>query len=314
VQPISKHFQIEPLTDGVYAAIVKPGGLAISNAGIVDLGDRVLLFDMMAAPQAARDLIAAAEQLTGHPVRAAVNSHWHFDHVAGNQALPAEATLTSTQLTRDLIADRIPPLIADRREQVPHQLRDLETQLQAEKDPARREEIGADIDFFRLAMIDLPTATVRLPDQTFDQQMTFYGPARRVELIACGGGHTSGDAILYLPDEQIAFVADLVFHNAHPYMGEGDPDQWLRTYDRIEALSPAVEVIVPGHGPVATPDAFAALRRYIPALRQVAADAIKQGGTIDDAAARPIPAAFSSWSGEARFAVNVRYLYQKSRG
>ncbi len=314
MQPISKHFQIEPLTDGVYAAIVKPGGLAISNAGIVDLGDRVLLFDMLGAPQAARDLIAAAEQLTGRPVRAAVNSHWHFDHMAGNQALPPEATLTSTLITRDLIADRIPPLIADRREQVPHTLRDLEAKLQTERDLARREEIGADIDFLRMAMIDLPTVTVRLPDQTFDHQMTFYGPARRAELIACGGGHTAGDAILYLPDDQIAFVADLVFHNAHPYMGEGDPDEWLRIYDRIEALSPAVEVIVPGHGPVATPDAFAALRRYVPALRQVAADAIKQGGTIDDAAARPIPAAFSSWASEERFAVNVRYLHQKARG
>jgi len=314
VQPISKHFQIEPLTDGVFAAIVKKGGLAIANAGIVDLGDRVLLFDMMGAPQAGHDLIVAAEQLTGHPVREAVNSHWHFDHVAGSQALPPEATLTSTARTRELIADLIPPLIADRREQVPHLLRDLEAKLQIEKDLARREEIGADIDFFRMAMIDLPTATVRLPDQTFVQQMTYYGPARRVELIAMGGGHTPGDAILYLPDEQIAFVADLVFHKAHPFMGEGDPDEWLRIYDRIEALSPAVEVIVPGHGPVATPDAFAALRRYIPALRQVAADAIKQGGTIDDAAVRPIPAAFSDWSGEERFGVNVRFLYQKMHG
>lgn len=314
MQPVSKHFQIEPLTEGVYAALAKPGGLAISNAGIVDLGDRVLLFDTLGAPQAARDLIAAAEQLTGNPVRAAVNSHWHVDHVMGNQALPAEATLISTPRTRDLIAERIPPLIEERREQVPRLLRDLETQLQNEKDPAKREEIGADIDFHRMAMIDLPTVAVRLPDQTFEQRMAFYGPARRVELISWGGGHTPSDAILYLPAEQIAFVSDLVFHNVHPWMGESDPDEWLRRYDQIEALTPAVDVIVPGHGPVATPDVFTALRRYIPALRQVVADVIKQGGTVDDAASRPVPAAFSEWAGRERFAVNIRFLYQKARG
>lgn len=314
MQPTSKHFQIEPLTDGVYAAIAKDGELAISNAGIIDLGDRVLLFDTFASPQAARDLVATAEKLTGHPVRAAVNSHWHFDHVTGNQSLPAEAVVISTPATRDLVAERIPTLITNRREGIPRQLHDLEAQLQAEPDPEKREKIGKSIDFFRMAMVDLSNVSVRLPDQTFDQRITLHGPSRSVEFISVGCGHTPGDAILYLPAEQIAFVADLLFKDIHPYIGECSPEEWLGVYDAIEALSPAVEVVVPGHGTVSTPDDFAALRRYIPALRQIAADVIKQGGSIEDAAARPVPAAFSEWRGADRFPVNMRYIYTHATG
>ncbi len=36
--PISEHFQLEQLAEGVYAAIAIQGGAAQSNAGIIDLG------------------------------------------------------------------------------------------------------------------------------------------------------------------------------------------------------------------------------------------------------------------------------------
>jgi glyoxylase-like metal-dependent hydrolase (beta-lactamase superfamily II) len=84
--PTSKHFRLEQLLDGVYAAIGIPGSGSGSNAGIIDLGDRTLVFDTFLTPQAGDDLRAAAEHLTGRPVAAVINSHWHADHIHGNQA------------------------------------------------------------------------------------------------------------------------------------------------------------------------------------------------------------------------------------
>lgn len=49
------------MAGGICAAIHKQGGWAISNAGILDLGDRVLVFDTFMTPEAARDLRNAAE-------------------------------------------------------------------------------------------------------------------------------------------------------------------------------------------------------------------------------------------------------------
>lgn len=307
--PESKHFHLEPLTDGVYAALAKTGGGAVANAGIVDLGDRALIFDTFVTPQAARDLVAAAQKITGHPLAYAVNSHWHSDHVIGNQAMPADTVIISTHLTRTLIAERIPKAIIDRQQDVPHQLSDLEARFQTKLDTQERQAVGGAIDFFRMVLEDLPTMEIRLPTLTFERKLSLHGPARQVELITFGGGHTVSDTILYLPDDQIAFVADLLFNEQHPWIGDGNPTEWLRILDEIDALDPEIDVVVPGHGAIATPAAFGLMRRYIPALRNLVAGVIVNGGTADDVLQQPIPAAFVGWGGADRFAGNIRFLY-----
>jgi cyclase len=83
--PESKHFQIERLADGVYAAIASEQGYAICNVGIIDIGDRTILFDTFISPEAARDLLKATEQLTSHKITHVINSHGHNDHIRGNQ-------------------------------------------------------------------------------------------------------------------------------------------------------------------------------------------------------------------------------------
>jgi len=83
--PTSSFFRLKPLAEGVYAAIVEDGTGALGNAGIVDLGDRTLVFDTFQTPEAAIDLKFAAESLTGKAVSIVINSHWHNDHVLGNQ-------------------------------------------------------------------------------------------------------------------------------------------------------------------------------------------------------------------------------------
>jgi len=65
--PVSPHFSLHELSEGVYAALHAPGGWAQSNAGIVDLGDRTLVYDAFLSPLATRDLLAAAQALTGRP-------------------------------------------------------------------------------------------------------------------------------------------------------------------------------------------------------------------------------------------------------
>jgi glyoxylase-like metal-dependent hydrolase (beta-lactamase superfamily II) len=101
--PESPYFLLERVADGVYAALARPGAGALGNAAIVDLGDRALVFDTFLMPQAARGLRGAAESLTGRPVAYVVNSHFHADHVCGNQVF-ADATIIATEQTRGLAA------------------------------------------------------------------------------------------------------------------------------------------------------------------------------------------------------------------
>src|SRR5437763_1296842 len=73
--PQSEHFTYHELADGVWAAIVISTGLAASNSGIVDLGDRTLIFDTTLSPASGAELRTVAESVTGRPVTYVLNSH-----------------------------------------------------------------------------------------------------------------------------------------------------------------------------------------------------------------------------------------------
>ena len=100
---LSPHFTIHELAQGVFAAIATRGGAAISNSGIIDLGDSTLIYDTFLTPQAAKDLRTAAIELTGRDPEIIVNSHYHNDHIWGNQVFSPQARIISTSQTRQLI-------------------------------------------------------------------------------------------------------------------------------------------------------------------------------------------------------------------
>ena len=92
------YFNLHRLAEGVYAAVAKPGQGARSNAGVVDLGDELLVFHSFSTPSAAKELRKQAEMICGKKVKYLINSHYHGDHMFGNQVFE-DATIISTSLT-----------------------------------------------------------------------------------------------------------------------------------------------------------------------------------------------------------------------
>jgi cyclase len=80
------HADLVDAGGGVHAAIAKPDRLAVGNAAIVDLGDETLVVDTHISYAAARELRQAAEEATGRPASLVFNTHWHGDHVLGNES------------------------------------------------------------------------------------------------------------------------------------------------------------------------------------------------------------------------------------
>ena len=101
--PVSKHFRLQQLAEGVCAVIHIDGGMAIGNAGIVDLGDRTLVYDTLFTPQAGEDLRSAAEALFGRPADAVIDSHSHNDHIWGNQSFGSDTDIIASEETRRMI-------------------------------------------------------------------------------------------------------------------------------------------------------------------------------------------------------------------
>ena len=309
----SAHFELHELADGVFAAIHREGGAAQSNAGIIDLGDQILVFDTFIAPAAAADLREAIEALLSRPVSGLINSHYHNDHIWGNQAFPSDVPIISTIKTRELIttlgADEHRWFAAHSQER----LDALISQLDQEKDEAGRRLTSYSITYYRTILEALPELQIRLPNVTFVDQMNFHGSRRVSHLICYGGGHTPSDSILYLPEERIIFMGDLLFTGTHIYLPDGDPDEIRRTLSRIMQL-PA-ETIVPGHGRLGNAGDVKKMIRYIDRLETLVEEGMRKGMTGDDLARLPMPDEYRDWIFPAFFPSNLRFIYElRSKG
>ena len=309
----SAHFQLHQLADGVFAAIHREAGAAQSNAGIIDLGDQVLVFDTFIAPAAAADLREAVEASLSRPVSALINSHYHNDHIWGNQAFPSDVPIISTIKTRELIntlgADEHHWFAAHSQER----LDALLTQLDQEQDEASRRLTSYSITYYRTILEALPGLQIRLPNVTFANQMDFHGSRRVAHLICYGGGHTPSDSILYLPAERIIFMADLLFTGTHIYLPDGDPNEIRRTLSRIMQL-PA-EILVPGHGQLGNAGDVEKMVRYIDRLETLVEEGLQKGMTDDDLARLSMPDEYRDWIFPAFFPSNLKFLYElRSRG
>ena len=303
--PESSHYEWHLLNDGILAAIMKPDGhsRADSNSGIVDLGDQTLVFDTSNTPMAARDLLAASLAFTGREPAFVINSHWHGDHIRGNQVFAPHTPIISTTKTAELIHTRGQAQLQFQRDNLPQLFAEHEAKLAATTDEQEKVQIAQTLAFYRSTLEALPELVLRPPTLTFEHRLTFVGSQRQAELISDGGGHSPSDAYLYLPDSGIVFIADLMFVGFHAFISDGDPNEIIRLLDGVKRLE--VDQIVPGHGPVGSSADLDFMQHYLRTLQGIVSRIKAQGGTADDAANHPIPDEFSHL-------VNLAGMYQDS--
>ncbi len=311
--PQLQHCEIQEIARGVYVALPKFGGGAASNAGIIALGDATLIFDTMLTPAAATELYQAAERLTGTPVKAVINSHYHGAHVGGNQIFDPAIDIISTMQTRELIARERPQRLAWHSEHAQDQLATLD-RVANNAIGANRQSARSAYHEYQALLAELEIMTVRLPNITFEQQLHLYGADRRVEIATYGGGHTQSDIILYLPDDGIIFMGDLLTTNSHPFLGDGDPGELPRILDIISMLNP--QQLVPGHGPVSTLPDVQTMQAYLAMLTETALTELAfqfedETELEHKVNAFQIPSIYDNWERPEYFTANLRFLYQR---
>lgn len=265
--PVSPHYAFEMLEDGVSFGRARREGTALCNAGIVDLGESTLVFDTSLTLRSARDLRAAALALTDRPPSLTVNSHWHLDHVLGNQVF-ADRPIYATRRTVEILLEKRAELEKElSREALEKEIRELERQRAGAESDVGRAIYDAVLRIDRAVLEEGPELKLTLPSREFGQELKLPG-ARDAKLLSFGAGHTESDAVLFLPKDRILFAGDLVVSGTHPNLTSGNPEHWLIVLDRLEQLRP--ERIVTGHGPLGSPDALGTMRDYLSAVLEIA--------------------------------------------
>ena len=314
--PTSEHFELVRIADGVFAAIVTPGGAAFSNAGIIDLGDQTLIFDTFETPKAALDLKEAAESLTGREASFVIISHVHLDHWLGNQVFAQGTPIVTTHTIREQLpgfAGHIREMQDDPSE-LKGIIREHVQRLEAEPDEQKRALLKTSIARFQHSLDALPGLRLRFPSVTFDNELVFYGTERVAQLLTKGRGHTSSDCYLELAEDRIAFLGDLAFFDCQPFTPYGDPEAWTAQLDALERSE--IVTFVPGHGPVGDRTNIALQKQYIAFIEESVAQFVADGRPVEDILAMSLPQPFDEWAsaGSARFDANVRATYDRLSG
>jgi len=302
----SRHFRLESLGRGVYAAVATPTGHGVCNAGILDLGDCTVVFDAMLSPAAAVDLARAAERCTGRRPDWVVNSHWHGDHVWGNPSFP-QAHIVSTHRTRTEIRRRGAPQLTACRREFPKLLAGLDRP----DSPIPPRERPGYRGWFEAAVRLPPSFRIVAPDVTFTEELVLEGSRRSVRLLSYGGGHSPSDVFAFLPDERLLFGGDLAMVGMHPSVTDGWTDRWIAILRRIERLRP--DRVLPGHGHPGTGRDLELEVDYLRELERIVAAAGRDGLSLQELRGTPVPDRFSSWLFSPMFPDNLERVHRLAR-
>lgn len=302
-QQVDPHFKIEKLAEGVFAAIRTdpPGwGANANNLFIID-NDGVVVVDTNFGPSSTKDVLKALRGLTDKPVRFVINTHWHDDHVLGNQvyrdAFPGVQFIAHAA-TREYLPVKGMEARKQMMQGAPNFANDLRGFLKSGKSPAggdltpeERAAFESDVAMIDRYAADIPSFDVVLPTITVEDKLTLYRGNRAVVIQAVGAGHTAGDLVVHLPNDGILATGDLVVAPI-PLVG-GDQSHiatWIGALDELVALK--ATTIVPGHGPIMHDDsyvkqmagAFRAIKDYVDAAvaRGETLEQIQKGIRLDE--------------------------------
>jgi len=282
---------LHEVADGVWAYLQPDGGWGWSNAGLIAGDDTSLLVDTLFDLRLTAEMLEQMRATTRAADRIAtvVNTHANGDHCYGNALLGGSEIISTTRCAEEM--QQLPPAT-------------MAALLRS------TDSLGAAGEFVQrifspFSFEDVPLA---LPTRTFEGQLDLQIDGRNVSLLQVGPAHTDGDAIVWLADERIVFTGDILFNGGHPIVWSGPVANWIAACDRVLALHPTV--VVPGHGPLATPAALVDLKGYFELLTRESRPRFVAGMTALEAARDIDLGPYAGWTEAERVVANVHALYR----
>lgn len=305
-------FDLVKVTEGVYAAVAKPGSAAAGNAGFVVGEDGVLVVDTFMTPAACSELIDEIAKITNAPIRFVVNTHYHLDHTGGNQLFAernvpiiANDRVEEWQTTKNSRFLPPPEELKKRRDDAAKQLADV---------PADQTEKRAQLERQIRRFDALQKVRLTKPTMTFGSgTLHLFLGKREVQLFTMAG-HTGGDVLAFVPDAGVVFTGDLAWTKTLPNLVDATVNDWIPTLDKLVAQYPDAKFVA-GHGPVATAADLRAFREYLDNLRTRVKKAIADGLTVDEAKKQlALPEAYKTFAFQNFAQPNVEDMYKELTG
>jgi cyclase len=305
---MSAYFTLKNVAQGVWAAIAVPGSGAAGNSSFIDLGDEVVVVDTFLIPAAAADLRIAIRNCTGKEPSYVINTHFHGDHHYGNQIFE-DCTIISTEMTKRILSEYKQPETGLWQTALREQIRSFALTRSMHRDQRIIKAISDEISEKEHLFHAVPGIQRVEASLAFTDRLVLKGSERNIEILSYGGGHTSSDAFVYVPDVKLLAAGDLVLSQAHPAMLNGQLESWMTIIGRIQ-VELEVDIVIPGHGEVNTSLCLGEMKEYLAFIQAYAGQAVSSLESVEKWLEKGIPSPYDEWKLPHVFEWNFRWLFK----
>lgn len=106
-----------------------------------------------------------------------------------------------------------------------------------------------------------PSANFQPANLTFTDQLTIHLEPHTATIYFLGKAHTSGDALVYFPEQRALATGDLFLTRCNPAMDDGSARNWILALDHVLAMP--LDAVVPGHFELAGKPELKRFRDYL---------------------------------------------------
>jgi cyclase len=227
------------------------------NIGVSVGEDGILIVDDHFAPLADK-IREALRKLGGDKPKFILNTHWHSDHVGGNETFGRDGTIIAHDNVRKRLA-------------------------------AKQELFGEPVE---------PLVKSGLPVITFHQTLTVHFNGEEIRMVHVPGGHTDGDSVIFFTKSNVVHMGDHMFAGAFPFVDldhGGDVEGMAKNVAKIIELAPPGAKFIPGHGPLSNLDDVKMFHRMLLETTKLVREKITVGKTLDEIKSEGVSAEWESW-------------------
>jgi len=277
---------VRRIANGLYATIsdFSKGSTTVCNGGFLIGKDAALLIEGFTTPSGAAFQMDALRMVSQVPVKAALDTHYHFDHSMGNSFygvnnIPLWAHATAAKR----IVESYSPMQGADKEAV---LAPLEKTVKDAKSDAERAHAQSDLNAATIVFQVASTSVLSLPNHPLD-------PAKLPMSVDLGGltavleshpGHSGTDVIARVPEHNVVYTGDLLFSGWYPVCldEKATLSGWRATLKKFASFDKDT-LFVPGHGQLCGQEGIASIREVFDDIAGQAEKMYKAGVPAEEA-------------------------------
>src|SRR5499427_5076002 len=186
------------------------------NIGASVGDDGIVVVDDEFLPLAEK-IEAALKGISDKPVKFVLNTHWHGDHTGGNPHFGEKVPIIAQENVRKRLAE------------------------------------GGKTRFGETK----PAPKVALPVITFDDKVSVHLNGEDIRAIHIPHGHTDGDSVIFFPQSNVVHMGDDFVTYGFPFIdvkNGGSVSGMVAGVEKVLTMMPQDVKVIPGHGPISTPD------------------------------------------------------------